>query len=261
MSEIAKIIIDKRESLGKSQQEVADITKVRLSVIKDIENGDFEKLPPVYGVSHLKMYLKYLKISEDEVAAELEDISKKHKQQQNKNINKSINNLKVNKGVDKPTLLNPISLTKPGANKTQLYIVLLIVIIGIAVAIYLSFFNIDSRSSIIDISPKTLDTASLSDKKGLMDYFDGGGGDSLILEAFSIDECWLKVNIDGKKEEEILMTANMKRRWGATSYFIVNQGNVGAVQFSRNGTLLEPFGTKGTVVKNVKITKEKVAIN
>jgi hypothetical protein len=52
----------------------------------------------------------------------------------------------------------------------------------------------------------------------------------------------------------------MKKRWSANEYFIITQGNIGAVQFSRNGKLLEPFGTKGTVVKNIKVTRDKVTL-
>ena len=44
----------------------------------------------------------------------------------------------------------------------------------------------------------------------------------------------------------------------ANEYFIITQGNVGAVQFKRNGKLLEPFGARGSVVKNIKITKDEV---
>lgn len=105
-------------------------------------------------------------------------------------------------------------------------------------------------------SPDTLILSTESQDKGLFDYFTSS--DSLVLEGYAIDTCWIKLNIDGKINKEILTTPQMKMRWSATEYFIITQGNVGAVQFSRNGKPLEPFGARGSVVKNIKITKDEI---
>ena len=91
---------------------------------------------------------------------------------------------------------------------------------------------------------------------GLLNYFESN--DSLVLEAFALDSGWISVTIDGKKKEEILMPPGMTKVWKAKDYFVITEGNSGAVKFTRNGETLEPFGSRGKVVTNVKITEENI---
>jgi hypothetical protein len=54
------------------------------------------------------------------------------------------------------------------------------------------------------------------------------------------------------------MKPGQEEKWGASEYLLIDQGNVGSINFYRNGELLPMFGKPGTVVKNIKITKDKV---
>ncbi len=261
MEELSQIIVNKRISIGLSQEEVSKKTQLRLNVIVLIESGKFNELPPVYGISFLKTYLKFLNIPESDTQSYINNLVKNESTIQKKIITQSINKLKTVSGTESSNLLDLFIFGKAKNIKKSLlfYAILAFVILGIIVTIYLSFFSLDKPSivTLTNITNQTKDTAILSeDNKGLLNYFEQS--DSLILEAVAIDTCWLRITVDGKTIEEILMTANNKKKWSAKEYFLISQGNVGAIQFTRNGKLLDPFGSRGSVVKNVKITKQKV---
>ena len=47
----------------------------------------------------------------------------------------------------------------------------------------------------------------------------------------------------------------------AHEFFQLSIGNEGAISFKRNGVQLPSFGTKGSVIRNVKITFDKVDVS
>lgn len=147
---------------------------------------------------------------------------------------------------------------KTGINPNLInYFVYAGVALIIVVVVYFTFF-FDSNSFIekknqIDNSK---DTAQIENDDGLFEYF--ATSDSLTLMAKSRDTAWLKIEVDGLSSEEILMLPGMERTWTATEFFTVHSGNVGAIKFFRNGEQLELFGKRGSVVKNIKITRQEV---
>ncbi len=260
MEELSKIILNKRSDLGLSQIEVANKTKIRLNVIQIIESGKFEELPPVYGISFLKTYLKFLNIPEDDYLLVINNLVKNETLIQNKTINQSINNLKTISGTESNYIQGFFNFSKSKSFKSSIlfYGFLIIIIFGLCLTIYLLFFSLDKPSivTLTNITTQGKDTAVLGENKGLLNYFNQN--DSLNLEAVAIETCWIRITIDGKTNEEFLMAPNNKKKWSAKEFFLISVGNVGAVQFTRNGRILDPFGNRGSVVKNVKITKDKV---
>ncbi len=138
------------------------------------------------------------------------------------------------------------------------YLVYAGVALLIIVIIYFTFFfNSGPFSSKVSKSSSVIDDSSVVEvDNSLFDVF--AEGDSLSLSAKSRDSAWLKIEVDGKTSEEILMLPGMERTWNATEFFTIHQGNIGAIDFYRNGKLLENFGKKGTVVRNVKITRDEI---
>lgn len=78
--------------------------------------------------------------------------------------------------------------------------------------------------------------------------------DSLILEARCKDTAWVKVEMDGKKVDELLMLPNMKNRWSAIEKIVLSTSNAGNISFYLNDTLLPRLGTRGSLVRSVVIT-------
>ncbi len=137
------------------------------------------------------------------------------------------------------------------------YLVYAGVALIIVVTIYFTFFfdssNYFHKQSYQEAAKDTSQTES---ENSLLEYF--ATADSLTLQAKARDSAWLKIEIDGLRSEEVYMLPGMEKTWNAAEFFTINQGNVGAIKFYRNGELLEPFGKRGSIVRNIKITRDDV---
>ncbi len=85
--------------------------------------------------------------------------------------------------------------------------------------------------------------------------------DSIILEAIGKDTAWMKIVIDGKKAEQVTFYPETERRWSAKDFFLLSIGNEGAIRFIRDGEALPRFGKKGTVIRNIKITRDEIKVS
>ena len=92
-------------------------------------------------------------------------------------------------------------------------------------------------------------------EKDMFSYFNN---DSVVLTAKCNDTASVKVEIDSKKIDDILMIPGMTHTWSAEEKIILTTTNVGGVDFYKNDTLLPILGPKGTMVQNIMITKEGV---
>lgn len=132
----------------------------------------------------------------------------------------------------------------------------------ILAAIYFLFLDdlIFHKEKNNEISQTAEDSAVVisADNKDLFSTFIPQSSDSVVLRAKAIDTAWLNIEIDGKTNEQTLMKPGMERRWSAKEYFVITQGNAGSIEYTRNNQLLQPFGAKGTVVRNIKITMTEV---
>lgn len=253
MDEALKKLVEAREKLGLSIEEVSFQTKIRQHIIEALENGNITFDSPVYIKSHLKAYASFLKLPLSALTPVFDELNSKLEKEntpqnniengdQPKTDYTKIFKEKKDKKAPKVNILNTI-----------IYVTLTIAIAGI---VYITFFTSDSDSPIDDeLNGQAEDTTIIDKKdKNLFSYFEEP--DSLRLTARAVDSAWLRIDIDGKRQEEMLMTPNQEKTWTADNYFLITQGNVGAIQYYRNGKKLPPIGNKGTVVKNLKITKD-----
>lgn len=266
MTEFGKYLKSIRERHKISLDTVASKTSVRKQYLILIEEDRLEELPPIYGKSFIKTYCIYLEVPFEEYNPILEQIgnnekSKSKSKSANLNFNSNSNpieNIAKNLGLEKYIPKNQKNNILKISNNTKLinFFVVFLLLFLLIIFLFLdseetSKFQTDENSN-LDPDTLVLETKD----NGLFSYF--SSSDSLVLEGFAIDTCWIKLNIDGKINKEIITSPSMNLRWSAKEYFIITQGNVGAVQFKRNGKLLEPFGARGSVVKNIKITKDDV---
>lgn len=260
MIELGKILKQTRLKFNLSVEEVASSTSIRSHYIEMIEKGDLSGLTPVYARSFIKKYCEFLGISEEIYKEHLDELnladpitSQTNLKANNSQKNKQINYAELFK---KNTLKN---IHSRNANLIKYFIYTSISILTLVIIYFI--FSTTSNNKENDIPNKAnnggADTAVISQEDdNLLQYFEKQ--DSIILEVVSIDTSWVKINIDGKKSSEIVFTPSMKARWSAKNYFVITQGNVGALQFKRNGRILEPFGSRGSIVKNVKITGDAI---
>jgi hypothetical protein len=260
MEEFGKKLSETRAQLGLTINDVSDKTKVRSHIIASLEEGNYTDIPNVYLKYFLKTYASFLKIPQNEIDEILVKISRIEKKEtilkkETEIINRPILDLKS----------KPINIFKRKSlgKITQTNLINFVIYFALGLAsvtlIYFALFTSDSTSSKNgheDLASKP-DTAIIEKKdNGLISYFEKG--DSMVLEAKAIDTAWLRIEIDGQTSDQVLMTPGLYKRWSAKDFFLLSLGNIGAVQFSRNGQLLEPFGPKGSVVRNLKIMRDKI---
>lgn len=72
------------------------------------------------------------------------------------------------------------------------------------------------------------------------------------------EDCWIQVYADGNLVLDGLKLAGFKTSVKAQSELIINLGNAGGVSFTLNGKPGKPFGKRGAVIKNIKITEDNL---
>lgn len=81
----------------------------------------------------------------------------------------------------------------------------------------------------------------------------------LQLELNFNEDCWVQVYADGNLVVDGLKLEGFRIQVRAESELVINLGNAGGVSFKLNGQPGKPFGRRGSVVKNIRITRENLA--
>jgi transcriptional regulator with XRE-family HTH domain len=240
-----------REKQKLSLDKVSELTKIRVHIIKALEDGNYSVVPAVYAKSFVITYAKLLKISISEIQDEIDEIFKS-------TILEPIVIVEPEKIItEKRPKKSKFSFQKDNKTKIVNLLIYLLITIAISMVIYFTFFESDSESNNDSNNENASDTTVIDKKKdGLFSFYDEP--DSIKLEAKSLDSAWLKINIDGKISEQYYMAPGTEKSWSASEFFLITLGNAGAVEFKRNGELLPKLGPINTVVRNIKITVDEV---
>lgn len=272
MIEFGKILQETRISKNLSLKEVSERIKIREHILQEIERGNLTVLPAVYIKSFLKTYSDYLGLDPNLIPKQfVSTIEKPESDIIETKIDSNTGHgkikkiiLPINDTVDpkKHTHFDTKSAEERPPFLSNFYIyVIIFVIIGVAIFLALrnDVFNTDEREVVAYNEEPAYDTAVIDQSENsLFDNIAPLASDSLVLTAKAHGDAWVRLNIDGKKTVEFLLKSGNQMRWSAKDYILLTQGNSGAVEYYRNNKLMEPFGTKGTVVHNIRITKDKI---
>jgi hypothetical protein len=83
--------------------------------------------------------------------------------------------------------------------------------------------------------------------------------DSLYLTAYTRDTVWMQITIDNLAPEDYIFYPHGSMSWKATRRFLVTLGNAGGVELVLNKKNLGTFGNRGTVVRNLELTRQTLA--
>ena len=79
--------------------------------------------------------------------------------------------------------------------------------------------------------------------------------DSMVLRAAVVDTVWMTVAADSAAPREYLFRPGARATWKARDRFSVTIGNGGAVQFTLNDRALGVLGRRGSVLRNVLLSR------
>ena len=261
MTEIGEKLKSARESLNLSLAEVSDKTKIRGHILEELEAGNFSVLPPPYLISFIKTYATFLRFPEEDIEYIIEDIRSKAKISRPENYQ---HNLQT------PVKNEPMPITPKAIGKRFIrfknsniinYLIYSAIGLMVIVIIWLTFFMGESGnnkfSGELDKKPDTTVVKGVGDN--LEAFFTKK--DSIILEAYGKDTAWVRIVMDGQKADQVTIYPEREYQWSAIDNFLLSIGNEGAVIFKRDGVELPAFGKKGTVIRNIKITRDNIEIS
>lgn len=83
--------------------------------------------------------------------------------------------------------------------------------------------------------------------------------DSLTLRAVTTDTVWMQLAIDAAAPREYLLRPNARISWKAKEQFVLTVGKPTAVEFTLNQKPLGTLGKRGSVIRNMTITRDLLA--
>ncbi len=260
MLEIGKHIREAREKRKISQKDASRETNINLSYIQAMEEGSTTFLPRVYIKNYYKMYATYLKIDINDSDLMIED-TKENVKVIDDDLQKQISQIKKTAEVKKNNqFLSFINDRYKLINRTNLIntVIFISIILVIIVVFYFTLFydSTDKKSiSTQDLQQVTNERANHLDTNSGLIYTQTG---LIKLEARASDSVWIKINIDDKRNEEVILLTNTARSWAAENYFVISLSRAGAVELWRDGLLLPPLGGPYSKINELKITKDSI---
>ncbi len=246
-----------RKTKGYSLEEVYEKTKIRISVLENLEADATKDMPSAYLRGLLKVYCNALGVDPKEF---IEDRAEK----QEPVITKlPVNELKPKKETPPPVKRQEVRLStsksqakaKPVKLKPVVFVVGLIVLTMIA-------FRIGKTISIHRASRSERKISSLKIKDKAVST--SPASDSIInkpsLGIRAKESCWIEVKVDGKTISKSVLKRGDFEFWEAKQRIEFSLGNAAGVDVEVNGKPLPTLGRRGQVIKNIVITKEGLQV-
>ena len=262
MENIGQILKSKRLEKNLSLKEIADRTKIRTNILEAIEADDTTIVPSVYYKSFLQTYCDFLNINLSQFSNTYSSNQKDKEPKASKKLLSFTD--EIDGGLDKAIQYDlEASNERPNPiGNIIIYVSIgLIVLAAAYFGIIQTFFDIKSDNDIVafDEEAQNADSSGAwNSENKLFQSIKAPEPDSIRLVAKARGEAWVRIVIDGQRVEETYFKPGMKKQWAAKESFELTQGNVGAIEYYRNDALLEPFGVKGSVVRNIVITKSQL---
>ncbi|MDD8019954.1 MAG: DUF4115 domain-containing protein [Acidobacteriota bacterium] len=253
MESPGKLLKNSRENKGLSLKDISVETKIGLRYLEAIENDRLDLLP---GGFFTRQILKTYLISIGEDPAEW--------------LPKLVESGLLE--TETPVKL-PDKFRQPrqrfGFDKVFWISVSVIVLVAFVYLIYLSITasqkNIETRkttekteeipSAVNDqVSSLSVPLTALAQPAAGEKIYEG-----LNLELIFNEDCWVQVYADGQLAVDGLKVQGYKTSVKASSELVINLGNAGGLSFTLNGKEGKPFGKKGEVIKNIRISLDNLS--
>ncbi len=228
----------RRTELGKSIEEISQLTKIKKSYIQAIEEGDWIQLPlEIYTKSYIKIYSELLGLDSKKFIEDYENYLKNL----NASVKRNIFDLK-----DKS------NLREEKQNKTKNYPrwTISVIITVIVFVLILTILYFERREYYIHPSPNPQPINSQIQEEvkqpKKLNNEENHKSNSLKIEAF--DKVWMRITIDEKEKKEYLLDKGQNINLEALKSFKLHIGNAGGVKVYFNNEDLGKLGETGQVV-------------
>lgn len=228
----------RRTELGKSIEEISQLTKIKKSYIQAIEEGDWRQLPlEIYTKSYIKIYSELLGLDSKKFIEDYENYLKNL----NSSVKKNIFDLK-----DKS------NLREEKQNKTKNYPrwTISVIITFIVFVLILTILYFERREYYIPPSPnpQPINSQIQEEVKQPKQINNEEHHKSNSLKIEASDKVWMRITIDEKEKKEYLLDKGQNINLEALKSFKVHIGNAGGVKVYFNNEDLGKLGETGQVV-------------
>lgn len=229
----------RRTELGKSIDEVANLTKIKKSYIQALEEGNFEQLPlEVYTRAYIKTYSELLGLDSTKFIEKYESYL---------HSRKSASNMK-----DEFIRAKKEDLSyrdSPSKRNYPRWLVTAVISISVFLLVFLISF-LDHRKNEIPPPPPITSTKVQSNESlhsTIEDKSQQKQAD-LFLKIEATDKVWMRIIIDDREKREFLLNSGQTVNLEARKSFKLHIGNAGGVKVYFNNQDVGSLGELGQVV-------------
>jgi len=251
--EIGKIFTEAREKRQLSVDKAASESRIHPNVIRDIENGIFDRLGKLYVKSFMKKYALFLGLDLDNVVQLYESISSKVPGRQF--------DLGVKKQEDKS---EPVDILADKRIQTALIGVLSLVLV-VLVFVFVGMMRAriakqpPSTAAEVRTSSAKQTTAPEQEKKPVSSFFSlKKASPSVILTLKATGESWIQISRGDEKVFSGFLKKGESKSWESDQPLTVWTGKADNLEFTVNTRRIGVVAAG--VVKNIEVSSEGVRI-
>ncbi len=252
LKEIIQTLKQKRESLGLTIEDVSRQTKMNSTVIANIENGEVDKMSAVYLKGFLKIYISFLGLEKDLIAALDNEFKKKE-------IHPAMKKPEVPPSPSTPFLTGSRLFFKE--YKTAIGVLIVLIAAGwVAVkGTQVLFKHLRAAQKKTGVSVR-LPARSIAVSRS------ASGSEIKMKKSTEIrvtlrarKECFLRLRKDGIVIFDGIVPRGTARTWIAQKDIEMSINDRSAVEIEVNGESL-PLGKRKHSIKSLKITLDRITI-
>jgi cytoskeletal protein RodZ len=248
-----------REQRQMSLAAISEATRISEKMLEAMEEGKFSILPQTYIRAFLRAYANVLEVNPEDILKRYDAVNLEIRTAAEEWMNRS------KAPAPPPERLKPSAIASSARTWLRPATILFVILVAIGGVIYLS-----SRGSSVPaqdpLSKTPFDKAVHETEAALVQaepipqapQVQRSVADSLRLEVTTTDSLWISVNIDNVRKGQYLFPPRRTHTWAAKDQIIVSMGNAGVATFRLNGKELGALGKRGSVARNVLITRSGV---
>lgn len=240
MGTLGQYLREAREAMGIDLREAAQQTRISINYLKALEDEDFSKLPgEVFVRGFLKNYGRFLRLEESEVIKRYADLKPQ-----------TVTLPTPQAEGEKATVISEQRKAKKARKAPVEPLVW-----GAAIFILLLVFLFTSLPSNKHTGSSSVTVSAPTGTLQGVEQFQARRPDKLYLEVVALEDTWLLVRTDASPQKKAVLKKGENLIWSADEMFLVSYGDVSAVRLLLNGEELAVRGTKGTVIRDLAITR------
>jgi len=240
MGTLGKYLRDAREAMGIDIRDAAMQTRISVNYLHALEEEDFSKLPgEVFVKGFLKNYGRFLHLEEAEVlkryaALKPQTVTPPAPPADGEKTTVISEQGKVKKAREAP--IEPF-------------------VWGAAIFILLIVFLLTSMPTNKHTGSSNVTVSAPTGTLQGVEQFQARRPDKLYLEVVALEDTWLLVRTDSSPQKKAVLKKGESLIWSADDMFLLSYSDVSAVRLLLNGEELAVKGTRGTVIRDLAITR------